>query len=309
MQHAVASVMTLRRHDEQRPVALYCPREHAAYLERYGLLPAFSLIKELPEEHRSITGFKHHLHRFLPFDRCLFVDADMVWCRDPNPLWRRLRSYLFTATGLDQADHWFGGPKGAGIVLDYLLDRRQRTLRRLGITHLPRVQAGMIYAADPHLTEKVCTLAAQFLTRRGETHFRSRLDEQGRSEETCEWSMAVAMSRLKLPVFPWRQGYESPQIDFIEGLTDYDLNFHRVTCRYYCDPLVHSLRGLPSDWAREVLTGLFARLPGRGDFLEVTPYVLHFGWMHHKQPFKDFSLRTWQRLTRHVKPRLSLPAS
>ena len=26
----------------------------------------------------------------MPFDRCLFVDADMVWCSNPEPLWQRL---------------------------------------------------------------------------------------------------------------------------------------------------------------------------------------------------------------------------
>ena len=43
--------------------------------------------------------------------------------------------------------------------------------------------------------------------------------------------------------------------------------------------------------------GLFSRLPGKGDHLYVTPFVLHFGWLHYKQPFYDFAERTWDRLT------------
>ncbi len=309
LRHAVASVVTLRRHDERRPVALYCSEQHARHLRQHGLDALFAVVEVLPEAHRSITGFKHHLHCFRPFERSLFVDADMVWCRDPDPLWTQLSVYPFTATGTERADFWFGGPKGLGIIPEVLLDRRRRTLRRFGLTHLPRVQAGMIYTADAGLTQATCTLARQLLDRREETHFRSRLDEEGRSEETCEWSLAMAMSRMKLPVFPWRQGYDSPQLDFIEELTDYDLDFCRVTCRYYCDPLVHSLRGLPSSTARAWLTHVLTRLPGRGDHLEVTPFALHFGWLHHKQPFHDFSLRTWDRLTRRARPVRSLLSS
>ncbi len=196
------------------------------------------------------------------------------------------------------ADIWFGGPKGARVVLGLLLRRRRRTLRRFGLTCLPRVQAGMIYTRDEALTREVCRTAAHFLERRAETHFRSRLDE-GRSEETCEWSLAMAMSRLGLPVFPWLQGRDSPQLDFIESLTDYDLDFRRVTCRYSCDPLAYSMRGLQPEWLREALTALVTQLPGRGDYLEMMPYVLHFGWLHQKQPFHDFAERTWRRLVQH----------
>jgi hypothetical protein len=106
----------------------------------------------------------------------------------------------------------------------------------------------------------------------------------------------MAMSKLKLHVFPWFQGFNSPQLDFIEGLTQYDPEFENVTCRYYTDRFVYMLRGLTSSTLRSGLINICSRFPGRGDYIEVTPYVLHFGWLHHKQPFKDYSARTWKKI-------------
>ena len=151
LRHAVASVVTLRRYDTQRPVALYCPPESAIALQAAGLEGWFSRIEPLPEAHRSITGFKHHLDRFKPFERCLYVDCDMIWCRDPDPLWAQLATYPFTATGLERADFYFGGPKSVGVIWEFLRNRRERTLRRFNLTYLPRVQAGMLYAQDQPL--------------------------------------------------------------------------------------------------------------------------------------------------------------
>ena len=297
LHHAVASVVTLRRYDTTRPVALYCPPEHQALLAGHGLDVFFQVIDVLPEANRSITGFKHALYRFMPFGRSLFLDTDMVWCRDPNPLWSKLLAYDFTATGLERADFFFGGPKGAGVLADIFLDRRRRTMRRFGLTYLPRVQAGLLYSQDRALAQEVCQTAADFLDRRGQTHFRSRLSE-GRSEESCEWSLAMAMSSLNLPILPWFQGHHSPQLDFIDGLTHYGPDFQHVTCRYYPDQLVYALRGLPDAALRQRLIGLISRLPGRGDYMEVTPFLLHFGWLHQKRPFYDFAEQTWHRLLR-----------
>ena len=298
---AVASVLTLRRYDADRPVALYCPPSHVEALRRYNVDTLFQYIGELPESHRSIIGFKHHLYKFLPFERSLFVDSDMVWCRNPDPLWVQLSAFPFTATGLERADFFFGGPKGAAIVFDYLLDRRRKTMRAFDLHHLPRVQAGMIYSQDAQVTRSVCEMASSFLERRSQTHFRSRLNE-GRKEESCEWSLAMAMSNLKLHVFPWFQGFNSPQLDFIEGLTEYDPEFEEVTCRYYTDRFVYMLRGLTNSALRSTLINICSRFPGRGDFIKVTPYVLHFGWLHHKQPFKDYSARTWKKITGPATP-------
>ncbi len=295
VKHAVVSVQTLRRHDRSRPVALFCPEHHRALLERRGLDEHFDVLEDLPPQHQTIVGFKHHLHRFKAFDRSLFVDADMVWCRDPDPLWQQFSAFPFTVTGLQNADHFFGGPKGPGVVIDVLLGRRPRTLQRFGLTQLPRVQAGMIYAQDEARTQEVSETAAAFLDRADETHFRSRLDE-GRSEETCEWSLALAMSKLDLHVFPWLQGRNSPQLDYIDSLTEHDPDFEEVSYRLYTNDFVYSLRGIPNASLRETLLHLAEFLPGAGEHMELTPYVLHFGWMHQKQPFYDFAERTWSRL-------------
>lgn len=294
LRHAVASVLTLRRHDRTRPVALYADQSQIDRLKEVGLDHLFAVLEELPEAHRSIVGFKHHLDTFRPFDRNLYVDSDIVWCRDPDPLWQRLSTFEFTATGLHKADFWFGGPKGLSILVDRLLDRRRRTMRRFGLTYLPRVQAGMIYAADEKVTQEAMSAARDFLQRRGDTHFRSRLDE-GRSEESCEWSLAMAMSYLDLPVFDWFQGQDSPQLDFIEGFVEHDADFTSVRCRHYADDFVHGLRGLPMEGVRDALVRFFARFPGRGDYMWVTPFALHFGWMHHKDPFHDLADRLWER--------------
>lgn len=304
VRHAVASVVTLRRHDSERPVALFCPASHRKALEENGLDGLFQDIELLPEDHCSIVGFKHHLHKFMPYERALFVDADMVWCRDPEPLWQQLRAYSFTATGLERADFFFGGPKGWGVLVDIFLNRRFRTMQQFGLTHLPRVQAGMIYAGDQNVAREVCELASEFLARRDETHFRSRLNE-GRSEESCEWSLAMAMSRKGLQVFPWHQGQMSPQLDFIEGLTVYDPEFRDVTCRYYSDRFVYSIRGLRSATLRDRIIGFLSFIPGRGDYQNVTPVALHFGWLHHKKPFYTFSERVWNHRIRRSEPVLA----
>ncbi len=296
VKHAVASVVTLKRYDSERPVALYCPDSHRDALAESGLLRLFDVVERLPEENRSITGFKHNLHRFMPFGKCLYLDADMVFCRDPDPLWQQLSAFRFTATGHERADFFFGGPKGLAVLRDVITDRRGRTMRRFGITHLPRVQAGVIYSSDQETSREVCMLASEYLSRRSETHFRSRLNE-GRSEESCEWSMAMAMSRLDLPIFPWFQGGNSPQLDFIEGLTTYDEEFRRVTCRYFCDRFVYSLRGIANPGLRRAAISLFTSIPGKGDYIDVTPFILHFGWLRHKQPFYELSARIWSELT------------
>jgi hypothetical protein len=112
----------------------------------------------------------------------------------------------------------------------------------------------------------------------------------------------MAMSRFDLPIFPWLQGHNSPQLDFITGMTDHDANFRDVSCRYYSNTFIYNLRGLPSAWLRDTLTRLLTQIPGRGDYMEVTPYVLHFGWLNHKQPFYDFAEQTWTRLLRKKRP-------
>jgi hypothetical protein len=171
-------------------------------------------------------------------------------------------------------------------------------MKRFGLTHLPRVQAGLIYARDKVVTAKVCAKAREYLSRSGETHFRSRLNE-GRLEESCEWSLAMAMSHCMLSVYPWHQGCNSPQLDFINSLTSFDDDFYHVKCQYFSDRFVHDLRGFKHERIRNLLTAILTSLPGKGDYQFVTPYILHFGWLHQKQPFFEFADRVWNRTRIH----------
>ncbi len=295
LRHAVASLVTLRRFDTTRPVALYCPRSHRAVLAKHDLAHLFTLILPLPKAHRSIVGFKLHLHRFKPFARTLFVDADMVWCRSPDRLWAQLAPYPFTATGLERADPFFGGPKSVGVIWEFLRNRRHATLKRFGLTWLPRVQAGMIYAHSDAVTRSVCQAAAAFLAKSDQTHFRTRFLE-GRNEESCEWSLAMAMSSLQMPIYPWRLSFDSPQLDYIRELTRHTDDFEDVRCKYYCDRFVYDLRGLRHARIRAWCIRLATTLLRRPDYLWATPFVLHFSWLHEKAPFDAFAERMWHRL-------------
>lgn len=304
LRHAVASVVSLRRYDEQRPVALICEEKHQNILEEFNLSSIFDVIHTMAPDRASIVGFKHNLHEYMFFEKNIFLDSDIIWCKDPDSLWKSFDPYPFTITGTQVSDNFFGGPKNIGILRDVILRRRQRTLNHFGLTYLSRVQTGMIYAQDYSLTRKVCELSQVMLERKDETHFRSRTLEQGRSEESCEWSMAMAMSKLDLPVYPWLQGHTSPQLDYIEGLTSHDDDFEYVLCKYYCDQFVYNLRGLQTKWLRNLLIRLLSFIPGKGDYLKTTPYCLHFGWYHEKQPFYEFSERTWNALKKEKFNRL-----
>src|SRR5699024_8807516 len=110
------------------------------------------------------------------------------------------------------------------------------------------------------------------LERKHETHFKSRVLEQGRSEESCEWSMAMAMSKLNLPVYPWLQGQTSPQLDYIGDYTEHDPDFEYVKCKYYCNKFVYSFRGLKWKFARKALVNIFSLFPGNSDYLYTTPF-------------------------------------
>lgn len=296
LRHAVASASTLRRYDTDRPVALICEQKHHDELKKHNMLDVFDYVYPLGENHNSIVGFKHNIHEYMLFDCNLYLDCDMVWCKDPDPLWTSLSAHPFTITGNQSADHFFGGPKNLAIVSDFLLGRRQRTLKNFGLSYLSRVQSGMMYARDYEITRKVCKSAKEMLKRKNETHFMSRTLEEGRTEESCEWSLAMAMSDLNIPVHPWLQGHSSPQLDYIDDLTTHDQDFEYVSCTYYNNDFVYSFRGLKSSGIRKMLIRLFSIIPGYGDHMKVVPYVLHFGWYHQKSPFLFFADRIWNKL-------------
>lgn len=297
LKHTLASVTSLRRYDKERPVALVCSKKQRTLLKENGLDTVFDVIHPLPDEHASIVGFKHNVYQYLIFEKNIFLDSDIVWCKDPNPLWKSFQPYDFTITGNLISDNFFGAPKGLGVLKDILLGRRKRTLKRFGLTYLSRVQSGMIFAEDYELTKNVCVLAGEMLSRKEETHFRSRKMERGRTEESCEWSLAMAMSKMNIPVYPWLQGHESPQLDYIQDLTDHDDDFQYVKCTYYSNDFVYSLRGLKSVFLRRMIISILSLIPGKGDHLYATPYCLHFGWYHQKSPFYSFAEKIWTRLT------------
>ncbi len=56
------------------------------------------------------------------------------------------------------------------------------------------------------------------------------------------------------------------------------------------------MRGLKNKNVRKLLVKILSFIPGKGDYLKTTPYCLHFGWYHQKQPFYEFSERTWNAL-------------
>lgn len=296
LRDAIVSAHTIRRYDRKRPIAVYVSDEHKSLLEEWGLSHHFDVILSLNPENQSITGFKHNLHLHMPFDANLYLDSDMIWCREPDSLWDVLRPYPYTITGQNSADVFFGAPKSFGVAKDIIFRRRQRTLKRFDLSFLYRVQTGMMYNADYDTAKKVDDTAKSYLKRQAETHFISRKREKGRTLESCEWSLGMAMTKLELFVYPWFNGYESPQLDYINGMVQHDSEYEEVKVQLYCNPFIHSLRGIATPKIRRFLIGLFNFLPRSQDHMWVTPYVLHFGWGHQKKYWNMFSERTLREL-------------
>lgn len=293
LRHAVASARTLRRHDPHRPIALWAADDHLATLERRGWADLFAVREPLPPAHRSLVGVKHHLDRFVPFARTLYADSDIVWCRNPDALWQQLAPYAFTTTGDPLADVWFGARKDALVALDVLLGRRARTLRRFGLTHLPRVLSALMYVADPATAASVCAAARRFAAARERTHFASRLAEPGRTLESCEWPLAMAMSAAGLPVFPWFRGTDSVIVDYFPGAVAHDADFRTVHYRMPVHRGTYELQGLPHPTLRRALLAVARRLPHRSEYVTFTPPALHFGRLAFKAPFYTFAERVW----------------
>lgn len=300
LKDAYASAITLRRHDKNRPIAIACEDAHRTFIKENNL-SIFDEVVLLKPEHRSIVGFKHNFYEYLIFDRTLFIDSDIVWCKNPDALWTQFSAFPFTATGNVLADIFFGAPKNLGIVFDFIANRRKRTLKRFDLSYLSRVQSGMMFGQDKDVTQQVCETAKEMLAKKAETHFNSRLNESGRNEESCEWSLALAMAKLNRPVFQWHQGMNSPQVDFIEDLTDYDPDFNSVIYRKFTHPFLYSLRGIKTGWVRKCLIHFFSIMPGWSDYVEFVPYCLHFGWYHQKEPFKVFSKKKWEHMLTNQK--------
>lgn len=296
LRDAIVAASTIRRYDKERPIAILCPNEHKQIISDWGFESFFEKIIELKEENRSIVGLKHNLHKYMPFERNMYLDSDMIWCRNPDTLWHILEPYPYTITGQESADIFYGAPKGIGVLKDVIFRRRQRTLRRFNLSYLYRVQTGIMYAADYETTKEVERLAGEYLSKQSETHFVSRKLEKGRTLESCEWSLGMAMSKMNLYVHPWFNGLESPQLDYIHGMIKHDEDFNSVSVKYYCNPFIHSLRGIENTRLRNFIIAAFGLLPRSQDHMWVTPYVLHFGWGHQKPYWNAFSERHFSKI-------------
>lgn len=296
LKHVLASVYSLRRYDQKRPVALFCTQEHEDILRETNLLTWFEVVKPIDPDHCSIIGFKHNVDKYMAFDANLFLDSDIIWCKNPDALWQTLSTYTFTITGVLKSDIFFGTHKDFRVLSDVIFNRRKKTLDRFGLTYLSRVQSGMIYAGDYEITKSVCQLAVSYMRNKHNTHFRQRFLPDGSTEESDEWGFAMAMSRLNLPVIPWYQADRSPQLDFVGRYVEYDPEFQKIRYLYYNSPVMNNLRGIRSEKIGKRLRAVLKILPGMGDHSFVTPFSLHFGWKHEKKPFLNFAENVWKKL-------------
>lgn len=288
LKHSLASLITLRRHDSSRPIAIATDEVLASYIETNNIT-VFDKVVILKPEHRSIVGFKHNFHEYLVYDKTLYLDSDIVWCRNPDTLWKMFAAYEYTITGNFNSDFFFGARKDFLILKDILTGARKKTLRNLGQTYIGRVQSGLMYAENADLARKVGEQASKFINRRAETHFQNRANEHGRNEDSCEWSLALAMAALEVPVMPWIQGINSPQLDFIEDFVEYNKDFTEVTYKLYTHSFTYYMRGIRSRLLWDMLFGLANWIPKTGEYIAFTPFCLHFGWYHQKQPFFDLT--------------------
>lgn len=296
LKYVFASLVTIRRYDTTRGIALFCSEEQKDFIEENNLTSYFDHIGILEKQYQSITGFKHNLHLFCPFEKNLFLDSDIVWLKNPDQLWQQFNGYGYAVTGTEIADSFFGGPKSAKVISDFVLQRRKRTLKHFNLTQLSRVQSGLIFIKDKYLAEKINEKAKYYLEQKSHTHFQSRKLEKGRVDESCEWSLAMSLSYHNLPIFPWQWGEQSPQLDFIEAYTVFNEDFTKVSCKFFFDQFVYSLRGLKTRLIHGFMMFVMWFIPGSLDYAWVTPYSLHFGWLHQKEPFIRFANKTWEEI-------------
>lgn len=296
--HAAATLATLRRYDRTRPAVAYGSDAHADALRRTAtdgkaLADGFDRVEVLGEAHRDEPGFWLHLDRFKPFERTLYVDGGAAWCRNPDPLWTMLALHPFTAAGA-QRPAFALARRDLGGVWPALRDRRRVAMRAFGLTHLPHVLGVPVYAHDDHATRSVCATARALLARRHETPF---------CEGTWTWSLAAALSRAGLSVLEAQQGHASPRLDYAPGAVQHDPDFEDVAVRCYPDALAQALAQVRDPARRAHALRLVSALPGRGDYLDATPFILHFdlpadapdGSAGTPTPWDAFAVRTAAR--------------
>jgi len=90
---------------EQVPVAVIYSGSSLSHLNQ-DQLKMFDFIIELPNEFRTGFGTKLHIDQLSPFDKTLFLDADMLWLgKKPSELFDELNGVQFTCITEGDSDN------------------------------------------------------------------------------------------------------------------------------------------------------------------------------------------------------------
>src|SRR5690625_4919520 len=84
LKHVISNIVTLRRYDQSRPVALYCSENHLDLIQQSGLEHYFQALNILPEEKRAVIGFMHNIYKFMPFEENWLLDSDILLFSTPD---------------------------------------------------------------------------------------------------------------------------------------------------------------------------------------------------------------------------------
>ena len=79
----------------------------------------------------------------------------------------------------------------------------------------------------------------------------------------------------------------------VSAHVEHDDDFNSVSCHHFNHSLANRLRELPVPRIRNALLWLYCSLPGKSDYMMMTPFVLHFGWLKYKNVFNDMAERLW----------------
>lgn len=130
---AFAMICSLRLYNKKIPVAIVSTSEN---LERLAPVSDY-----LIEENLNLKGFAHkiELDRYSPFEKTLFVDADMLWFDDPDKLIEKFQGAVFGVRGI----YVTGGKSAFGFDRDKLA-------RQLSVDKVVKIDgAGHYYFEKP----------------------------------------------------------------------------------------------------------------------------------------------------------------
>jgi alpha-N-acetylglucosamine transferase len=90
---------------EQMPIAIIYSDNSLSHLNE-DQLKMFDFIIELPNDFRTGFGTKLHIDQLTPFDKTLFLDADMLWLgKKPSDLFNELSGVQFTCITEGDSDN------------------------------------------------------------------------------------------------------------------------------------------------------------------------------------------------------------